>query len=200
MEGGDGNDRLISYQGAHFQDHDIMLGGDGDDEFQLFGAQTNDFVDGGEGSDYVQIFLSTTFQTVVAHFDPNGFVVQLNGVNSVFVANCERMFIASGYGNDQITGGALNDLVDDTGGSDTVNLGDGDDYVMFDHTSSSWAADTANGGDGVDRLRWQDQASHYDVYNVDTASARLHAGRRLDGQLHQTSRSSRSPHPGATTP
>src|SRR5687767_14260629 len=42
---------------------------------------------------------------------------------------------------------------------------------MFDHASSSWAADTANGGAGIDRLRWQDQASHYDVYNVDVASS-----------------------------
>lgn len=154
MFGGAGNDTLISNQGNHFQDNDSLFGGSGDDFLILNGVQTGDSVGGGDGIDTADIRLTTTFQTVFAVFNQAGFVVQLNGVNTVFLSTVERIFLNSGTGNDSIVGGALDDSFSSTGGSDTIDGRGGDDVIEMDYYGGGGSALNLNGGIGADVLSW----------------------------------------------
>lgn len=164
--GGAGNDTIVSNQGLHFQDNDTISGGDGDDPIVLNGVQTGDPVDGGAGIDTADIrFSETIFQAVLAVLDPTGFIIHFNGVNTVFLAGIERLFIATGRGNDSLAGGALGDSLGTTGGTNTIEGRGGDDVVTPDlFGGAAVLSQVLDGGAGTDILSWTvgqfDAASH----------------------------------------
>ena len=171
MFGGDGDDTIASYQGAHFQDIDLIYGGAGNDLIQLGGAQTDDRADGGTGTDTFQLqFSDSLADNVFAVLNNTGFSVVLGGVQTVFVSGMERVGFSTGSGDDSLGGGALGDTFRLHGGFDTVRAMGGDDVVsvyLRDATSVLQTL-TLDGGTGNDVLDWGVQSGLADnhVFNL----------------------------------
>jgi Ca2+-binding RTX toxin-like protein len=130
---------------------DFLFGGAGAD--QLFGEDGNDYLtdvgngtlNGGAGSD---ILIANGISTVdagegadIALFGPGAFNVDMGGGNDITgtllnpIAS-DRFTLSGGAGNDDITTSA---------GSDIVNGGDGSDTI-----DAAGGADTISGGEGLD--------------------------------------------------
>ncbi len=173
MFGGTGDDTLISGQGSHFQDHDVMDGGAGNDLLVLNGAQTDDSVAGGAGTDTMSLrFDASAWQPVFAQLSTAGFVVQVNGINTVFASSIERLDIQTGAGSDNVAGGDLDDSFLSFGGNDTFVGGAGDDVASLDYLYSGWTLPvlTLRGGTGTDVLSWWAQQSITEAHLFDITS------------------------------
>ena len=177
--GGEGNDRLLSGQGLHFEDIDELYGEAGDDLIELFGMQTDDIADGGTGFDTFHLHIDNTTADVEALFSPSSFTVRLNPTkptlakDGVRASNFERMIIEVAIGNDNIRGSENNDLVRAIGGGgDIFDMRGGDDEVQILLTLEEDAQPlvTVLGGAGSDFLLWsvQETSTLDHVFNVNT--------------------------------
>ena len=161
--GGDGNDNLHGGDG-----NDLLEGGEGDDLLQgnegsdiLRGMAGNDrlllnpqagvsslageSIDGGDGVDTLQfdgLFLSTAITFSIA----NPLIAQ--NLAGATVVGVERLSFRSGSGNDDITGGALDDYIDGFDGNDRIDGGLGNDNL-----DGGFGTDTIYGGGGNDTIR-----------------------------------------------
>ncbi|HEX8233829.1 MAG TPA: calcium-binding protein, partial [Caulobacteraceae bacterium] len=178
LDGGAGNDRLYHYQGGHFQDNDTIYGRDGDDVVWCYGVQTNDSIDGGAGTDEFGLIMQGITASVFAQLNPSNFTVALDGVSTAFVAACEKVFLWTGSGTDNLAGGALADRIVSEGGADTIKGGGGDDLieVRLQQNGAAQSGMSLNGGNGDDRLEWY--ASFYSsaAYNLDFAAGVFELG------------------------
>jgi len=150
ISGGDGSDVIDGHMGD-----DLITGGDGDDLIR--GWQGNDTLSGNDGNDTI---LSGGHDDLV--FGGNG-NDELEGTGSLVVVGFNQPPFGAGTGNDTIeggggddeirgamlaTGGAGNDTLGGTIGSNTLIGGDGDDLL-----SGNRGADLLAGGAGNDTLR-----------------------------------------------
>jgi Ca2+-binding RTX toxin-like protein len=164
--GGDGHDFLAGGYG-----NDFLYGGAGDDYMhngrstaRRSGSGTTavinitwpiafgggDTMDGGDGMDTALLsFEGETGHLIVSIADTAAVnVITKSGVAYGSLTNVERMKIASGAGNDILTGGALADELLGGRGNDQLRGGAGDDVL------SGWQGDDLmDGGTGVDTVR-----------------------------------------------
>jgi len=167
LYGGAGNDTLISYQAISLQDRDELYGGAGDDLVTMLGMQTGDKADGGTGFDTLSLTTGLgetapgkTIPSVTAFFSPTQFIVQLDGSDAVFATNFERLFITTGKGTDNISGGKNDDLLRSIGGGfDTLRGKGGDDLIVIDLSDAEELLQKVvlAGGKGSDTLVWRTQ-------------------------------------------
>ena len=130
IDGGDGND---------------TLNGNGGDDTILISAGV-DTINGGADNDTVNINYST--QTIGFFNDAGGDVSFSNGIDtSVNITAVERIIIATGSGNDNITTLGGDDEIRTNDGSDTLNGGAGNDIL-----DGGSGADTLDGGSGINSL------------------------------------------------
>jgi serralysin len=142
-------------------DKDTIYGGAGDDTLQgtQFGAVLTtggpcDIIQGGGGTDILVINYAGWVNTTTNQ--PVSVTMQLaNGTGQIAVdgfqgesfSQMERLNFAGPEGDDNVTGGALNDTIDGAGGDDRLRGGDGDDIIK-----DSWGTIDANGGNGSDTI------------------------------------------------
>jgi Ca2+-binding RTX toxin-like protein len=155
--GGAGQDTLLGDGQANRieggEGNDLLGGGGGDDVFVYRGSETDiDQVDGGAGTDRIEAaengsVIGLASLQNVEQISGNGFSgVVLTGTDlaetldlgGVAVSGLSLIYMAAG--NDVLVGAA---------GSDTVDLGLGDDVFRV---SGDQGADSVTGGDGTDRI------------------------------------------------
>ncbi len=155
--GGAGQDTLIGDAQANriegSEGNDLLGGGDGDDVFVYRGSETGlDQVDGGSGTDRIEAaeddsVIGLALLQNVEQISGTGYTgVMLTGTDlaetldlgAVAVSGVSLIYMAAG--NDVLVGAA---------GSDTVDLGLGDDVFRV---SGDQGADSVTGGDGTDRV------------------------------------------------
>lgn len=141
LYGGGGDDTLIGVQGS-----DALYGGDGDDSLlsYLYGGSRDTILDGGTGVDFADVVVSDSVVDLRLSL-ADGSVQQLEGMMLVSV---ERIHLATGSGDDDITGGMLADRLFGSAGSDRLHGGAGDDELL-----GGEGDDRLVGGDGNDLLR-----------------------------------------------
>jgi Ca2+-binding RTX toxin-like protein len=177
MEGGDGNDTLISGFG-----NDVMLGGAGDDNYVWPPGTLTDYWDGGSGNDTVTIVglpaTSTAAQNFTLSSEGNGRVLfqRTNLVQfSVDIGSTENIVIQGSAGNDTVT---IKDL---TGVRDlrkvTVNAGAGDDVADGSQQHSARVSLNLLGGMGNDTLLG---GAGNDVLDGGDGNDTLHGGKGAD--------------------
>ena len=153
IDGGSGNDTFINddaYPGSGAQD-DSYNGGTGIDTIDLSQGS-------GTLSDTVTVNLATGF---ITNFGSNrdsltsieNVIVSGNG-NIVGDANA-NVLTALGTGDNTISGGAGNDIIDagNAGGTDNVDGGDGNDRFIFSNGSGTQYIGNWNGGAGTDIIQ-----------------------------------------------
>ncbi|SEJ26198.1 Hemolysin-type calcium-binding repeat-containing protein [Sphingobium sp. AP50] len=143
---------IYDYAGRNVNGYGIesltVLFGDSDGEFTVYDNSVMAF-DGGGGTDLFRGDFSAS--TANISFTLN----QTAGSTSTFVGqgttltNVERIEVTTGSGNDSLTGGALNDVLQAGTGTNSVNGGAGNDTI---YTSG---VDTINGG--ADSDTWYGQ-------------------------------------------
>ena len=126
--GGDGGDNFYGYWG-----HDIIYGMGGDET--IYGGEGNDIIHGGAGDDTL---IGDAYETSVA--------------------------APHHAGNDFIYGGAGNDFILGTLGSDHIYGGTGDDYLEAGIVN---VRSYIYGGDGIDFMRG-DTNQYWTTYHLDT--------------------------------
>ena len=163
LEGQGGNDVLeLSSLGGY------MRGGDGDDSLTSNAAPpplARMEMNGGAGVDIAIIDRSISTGSIVVDIgDPN---LETTLGDGTYVRLIERLNITTGSGNDQLTGGGLDDtfaggvgrdLIDGGAGNDVVSGGAGTDILdggMGNDTISGGSGiDIVDGGDGFDTARF----------------------------------------------
>jgi Ca2+-binding RTX toxin-like protein len=143
LSGGDGNDTFTGGLGA-----DQLDGGDGLDVFNAYQPGSapdgnGDTISGGDGA-----------QDYVGYSRSAGVTITLDGVaddgqageNDNVMADVEN--VATGTGNDTITGSSADNRFWPATGTDTINGLDGNDTLVAN--SGGDGADVFNGGNGVD--------------------------------------------------
>jgi VCBS repeat-containing protein len=142
LTSGSGNDTVISGGGVDF----ISTGG-GDDLILVTGGFNK--VWAGAGSDTLVVDFSDATISVVNTFGggtlADGYDGTLFGNGGTYFYDVETFDITSGSGNDTITGGDGDDIIDSGSGHDTIIGGDGDNII-----DSGSGHDTIIGGDGDD--------------------------------------------------
>ncbi len=135
LEGGAGNDTLVSHGGGHYgySSHDTLAGGAGDDRYILSIAALADgavtIVEApGQGHDVIEITGGTAVLTAPANVED-----VVCGPNATV----------------QLTGNALDNRLVGGGGNDVLRGGDGDDTL-----AGGDGSDTLSGGAGADRFVW----------------------------------------------
>jgi Ca2+-binding RTX toxin-like protein len=156
--GEEGNDRLEGGADADIlsggADEDVVLAEAGDDTVIGDADQADDSYDGGEGDDLIDYSAVTSSVSVdLVEGEASGAEI---GTDTI--AGFEA--VATGSGDDTVTGsdadeaidtGAGDDIVADGGGSDAVDTGAGDDIVK---AALDAVADTYQGGEGADTLNY----------------------------------------------
>ncbi len=140
--GGSGNDVMTLFGGA-----DSALFGDGDDLVSMSLDALADTVNLGLGLDTL-----TVFQSIAGNVSFTlGLVasIRLNGVVVSTIRDAERLTFFAGTGDDTVTGGALNDVLQLGQGANVSRGQGGDDRIVV---SLDNLLDDADGGTGVDRL------------------------------------------------
>lgn len=162
LYGDDGNDAIYGGWGA-----DAVFGGAGNDTFLAFDGPGQDTVDGGDGDDY--LYWSQASNGVFAGGDgvdhlavstplnaTQPVTVDLTTGDGTFIAqgmsvaftSVERLTVYGGINDDNITGGAYDDIIQVYQGANVVYAGDGDDVVVY----ANGLANTLDGGAGNDLL------------------------------------------------
>lgn len=132
IEGGNGNDRLLSSQGD-----DSLYGGNGNDRLDLMGG--DDYGSGGKGNDIIAGDWENSNSQVDS---PNPGIDTIEG----------------GDGLDLLWGGGLGDFIDGGTGDDTIY----GDRTPFRVESTKPGNDRLNGGEGVDTIFGQGGADTVD--------------------------------------
>lgn len=137
MNGTAGNDALYGLAG-----NDMLNGLDGND-FLIGGAGTDSY-NGGNGTDIVDY-----------SYDSVGWTINLS-TNQATQGTTTETFVSieGAYGSaatDTITGSINADILGGGGGDDTINAGDGSDFIDFEGANSGF--DAVSGGLGTDTLR-----------------------------------------------
>ncbi|MDA7826583.1 Hint domain-containing protein, partial [Rhodobacteraceae bacterium] len=150
---------------------DTILGGTGDDSIAAGGGDDN--VDAGEGSDTIGVTDSFGNDTVVGGEDPSGTDVDVldasaattdltvdlsapetgtmtDGADTINFSEIE--VVATGSGDDSITGSNGNDVILTGAGSDTVDGGGGNDSINFGGPDGATDTLVLENGDGDDTL------------------------------------------------
>jgi Ca2+-binding RTX toxin-like protein len=140
LNGNLGDDFL--YGGAG---NDTLMGEDGRD--QIYDTAGNNRIDGGAGSDYIVAGGQTTIlagsESDVVNLRAGVFVVDLGAGNDA----CLALFDGTSADRATIDGGAGQDLLRGTNGSDSLSGGADNDVI------AGWGgADTLSGGSGVDEF------------------------------------------------
>jgi len=136
LDGTDGADRLAGSGGD-----DVLRGGLGDDTYLVLNDHDVVTELAGEGADTIRTALGT--QAAI-------YALAANVENLVGTSATGQTVAGNGLDN-VLTMGAGNDVLDlSSGGNDTANGGDGNDYVYFG--AAFTAADTIVGGAGVDTV------------------------------------------------
>jgi Ca2+-binding RTX toxin-like protein len=184
LAGGAGNDRLVGAKGT-----DQMSGGDGNDTLVWNNGDGSDRMNGDAGNDGAEVngaptagdvftlepeaggvkfkrtnLVNFTLDTATERFQVNA----LGGDDSVStspgVGAATLLSIDGGAGNDTLGGSDGSDLIQGGEGNDTLNGEAGDDRLVGDR-----GADTMNGGAGDDTLVWNN-GDGTDVMNGDDGS------------------------------
>ena len=141
LNGTPGDDTIFGGAGV-----DIMSGGARNDFYYVenAGDQVLEAVGGGRDA----IFTTISY-TLAAGQEIEGLVPQSRRSTDglVLVGNEFRNGITGTLGNDMLSGGAGDDILDARAGTDTLDGGTGDDVLR-----AGIGADTLNGGEGDDRL------------------------------------------------
>jgi Ca2+-binding RTX toxin-like protein len=121
---------------------DILNGGAGKDYIRSGGGA--DVINGGTGIDAIELDLSSNTNSLTINIKTANFTVA-----GAAVSNTERFgLLTTGSGNDIITGGRYEDVINTGDGDDTidaglghnvVNAGDGDDLLIIDYSSLTTA-------------------------------------------------------------
>ncbi len=191
LAGAGGDDRVVGDRG-----NDVMSGGAGDDTLVWNNGDNNDRMDGEDGEDTVEVngavgagdAFTLAPNGPRARFDRTNLVpfnldigtaehLHANGIggDDTFSAQggTEALIAAivlhGGSGNDTLTGGASDDVVEGGTGNDTLGTGGG--------------LDSVHGGPGNDTLNLRDGNADVGVCGegADTATARSRRGRRAVG-------------------
>lgn len=134
LEGGDGDDLLIAYGNANYDQYntsDTLIGGAGNDT--LIGGSGGDLLDGGEGMDivdysssnkYVYIGLPTNYAS--GGHAQGDTLISIEGVigtryNDTVVAGPNAGYFDLGMGNDSMISGAGADTIEGGAGVDTLS-------------------------------------------------------------------------------
>jgi Ca2+-binding RTX toxin-like protein len=145
INGGGGSDRLNGEAG-----NDRIDGGSGSDTISAgIGIDT---IIGGAGIDAVDVSLTTNTTNLIANISTTNFYLAGSTYNSI-----ERFAsLATGSGNDSITGGTYADNMFSGAGNDTLNGAAGDDSLAGrlgnDSLIGGLGSDTLAGEEGNDRL------------------------------------------------
>lgn len=151
---GVGNSSFENLEGSEFGD--TLLGDETDNVIR--GRGGNDTINGRGGSDTADYTETTTDCTVTLMTPGVAQVTNCAGTDNLTAMEN----VATGSGNDTVTGdagdntittGSGNDTVFGLGGADTINTGAGDDNI-----DGGLGSDTITGGDGTDRV-WYDTAT-----------------------------------------
>ncbi|NJO31408.1 MAG: hypothetical protein HC874_30515, partial [Richelia sp. SL_2_1] len=170
LDGGEGNDSLLGDEGNDYLDggagNNSLNGGEGNDS--LLGGDGNDYLDGGTGNDtliggkgkdtyiidstgdiIVDDYSSFTYRldnidTVISSIDYS--LAQLSYVENLILTGNALVGIGN-FGDNQITGNALNNTLEGGNNRDTLNGGAGNDIL-----DGGYGHDTLDGGTGNDTL------------------------------------------------
>ena len=155
--GGAGDDYIFSFQGDHNQDRDEIYGEDGNDTIVLGGSQTGDLADGGRGFDTF-IYAgggSITPTSISIIYQPGEFNIVAGGKTTALLVNFERVVLRTGMGADKLSGSPNDDIIESTGGKDTLlGLGGNDQIGLLyrDLKDEQFKDVTLSGGAGLDTL------------------------------------------------
>ncbi|MBA3520260.1 MAG: hypothetical protein H0T75_22075 [Rhizobiales bacterium] len=152
LDGGIGNDDLTDVGSipsgfTGIIGRDTLRGGDGDDVLSFNSPDTGDKAFGDAGTDTIDLDFrsATATQRVTFRLAPNT-VVKLNDANTVAVSSIERVVFLGGYGDDFVTGGALDDRL--VGGLGGYGFGhDGNDALR-----GMGGNDWIEGGTGIQQI------------------------------------------------
>jgi serralysin len=154
IEGGNGNDILLSSQGA-----DFLYGGNGNDRLELMGG--NDYAEGGQGHDLISgdyensLYPNSGVDTIHGG-DGNDalwgggkgdIIYGDNGDDIIYGDRTTWNLQSKTPGNDRLYGGEGNDTIFGQGGNDVIDGGAGKDLI-----TGGPGKDTLIGGLGADRF------------------------------------------------
>lgn len=149
VEGLAGNDRIeVNLPNVNIvpTGNNIILGGDGNDTIKS--GQGSDSISGGAGNDSI---LTTSAQGGMG--------------NDTILGDAGNDRIQSGLGNDSVSGGIENDSIFDWGGSNTIDSGDGNDYINLRGLISG--NNSITGGMGDDQIIDKSSANNDTIYAGD---------------------------------
>jgi len=195
--GADGNDTLISIEGAlgSFAYGDLLQGDDGDNVLEgrggddsisggagndtLNGGDGDDLLDGGTGIDVAVFDIAFQRGFYLRGAQPGELVIvgqgidHLSSIEILEFANRRFALVRGGATADTLAGGTDDDLIDGGEGNDDINAGGGNDAVYGDEGNDSLTggagdgADTLDGGTGSDTMAGGDGDDEYAVDSVD---------------------------------
>ncbi len=142
-DGGEGNDRLISYIAGDAQDADranALLGGGGDDV--IVGGLGTDYIDGGDDAD--RIFGDGAHSTGTAQVASSDVILGGDGDDRLY----------GNRGDDNLSGGVDADTLVGGAGSDVVLGGPGKDTLAVIEAGSASDYDQLLGGENDDRYQF----------------------------------------------
>ncbi len=149
LEGGAGNDLLISHGGGNrsYSTHDVLSGGAGDDQYQLYCAVLDDssgangltiIESANGGHDTLQIMSGRADYTLPANLE------------DVIAAELAQLTLRGNALDNLLRGGRLADFLQGAGGNDTLRGGDGADTLQ-----GGAGNDQLQGGNDADLFVWQ---------------------------------------------
>ena len=152
LEGHAGNDTLVGNGGNDYLDGglgaDQMSGGLGDDFYRV--DNINDFADEGAGEGYDRILASTSYTLLGAS--------EIEWLSTSFTAGVDAI---------DLTGNALDNLIEGNNGVNRLDGGAGDDellgYAGDDVLIGGGGNDRIDGGDGFDTLQLTGLAADYTI-------------------------------------
>jgi len=148
LYGNNGDDRLVGAQGDDRLEggtgRDEILGGRGADTIVSVDA---DAIDGGLDADRLVLLRGAETRAITLSIAAPATSVTL--VDGTTVLGIEQLDATAGSGADQLTGGALNDVLRGQGGADRLVGGGGADVL-----TGGADADVLTGGAGADRFRF----------------------------------------------
>ena len=162
INGGGGSDSLEGGGGSN-----RLNGGQGDDHIVSSATAGADIINGGDGSDFA--FIDRTQSAVSLAID-----LGFGGINigdGTKLTSIERLKFLGGSGNDSVTGGGLDDVLNGQDGDDFLKGAGGNDRIFTDA-----GVDTLNGDGGDDELGIFSQAGH-SVIDGGTGSDKLYVVR-----------------------
>ncbi len=168
--GGAGDDHLVAASSV-VDSHGRVYGGAGDDD--IFLREDTVLARGGSGADMVAVYLlggggavhgGAGRDTLNLNFDSNTFAqfdamvvlatgsdatVSVNGMSALDIDGFEQLIVRTQDGDDQVRGGAFDDLIDVAAGNNMVMAGAGQDIVTY----RTGGQNQLDGGAGSDMLR-----------------------------------------------